>query len=76
MPKSEPKDEPKMLSPFLKPPDFVKSEFVEVAKSCCLECDSSWEVLKMVEVGLPWGVNEASDGGRPAGVVETWLKKL
>ena len=29
-------------------------------------------MLKMVEVGLPWGVKElASEGGKPAGVVET-----
>lgn len=75
-PNSDPNEDPKILSPVLKPPDLVNSEFVDCPK-LSFECESSCDVPNVVDVGCPCGVNEfAVDGGGPAGVVETLLQKL
>lgn len=75
-PNSDPNEDPKILSPVLKPPDLVNSEFVDCPK-LSFECESSCDVPNVVDGGCPCGVNEfAVDGGGPAGVVETLLQKL
>lgn len=56
-----------MLSFVLNPPDWVKSGF---ELSFC-ENEFKCDVLKTVDGGCPFGVNEfADEGGCPAGVVE------
>lgn len=75
-PKSDPNEDPKILSPVLKPPDLVNNELVDCPK-LSLECDSNCDVPNAVDCGCPCGVKEfAVDGGGPAGVVETLLQKL
>lgn len=62
-----------MLSFVLMFPDLVNIELEDCWKSSfCI-----WELPNAVDGGFPCGVNEfVEDGGGPAGVVVTWLRRL